>query len=64
MKFRVTDLDGDFEPFEVNGTELINYCRELRGENSEQEYPDPKNTKDAIKYLSEYCNLMVKEITY
>ena len=62
MKYLVTDLDEDFDDFIVNGNELIDYARELRGANSSQEYKDPKNIKQAIKVLRNYCNIEVTEL--
>lgn len=62
MKFRVYDKDKDFDDFFVNGTQLINYCRELRGENSNQEYPDPKSAEEAIRYLVFHCNIGVEKL--
>ena len=62
MKFKVIDGDGEFKSFVCNGTELINYCRELRGNNSNTEYPNPKNSSEAIRYLDEYCNIEVVKL--
>jgi hypothetical protein len=37
-------------------------ARELRGDNSLQEYTDPKNVLQAIDVLKNYCSIEVNEI--
>jgi hypothetical protein len=39
-------------------------ARELRGENSLQEYADPKNVLQAIEVLKNYCGIEVNEIFF
>lgn len=42
--------------------QVWNLARELRGDNSLQEYTDPKNVVEAIEVLKNYCGIEVNEI--
>ena len=62
MKKYTLHCEGWFEKnIQATSQEVWDLARELRGEFSTQEYPDPKNTKEAIEVLRQYVGITTKE---